>query len=133
MTEDTGLNSGLQSGPELVALRAAGLAEMVLFERCTPEQLQALAERLRPVRAEAGQVLMRQGEQAVSFVLIHSGRAAVSHTGDDGEVVLDSVGAVVVVVDSAGGTVVVVVGVVPPSGSIVTSGSGWRPMRVSPR
>ena len=93
MTDETGLNSALQSGPELVALRAAGLAEMGLFEGCTPEQLQALAERLRPVRAEAGQVLMRQGEQAVSFVLIHSGRAAVSHTGDDGEVVLDEVGA----------------------------------------
>ena len=76
-----------------MALRAAGLAEMGLFEGCTPEQLQALAERLRPVRAEPGQVLMRQGEQAVSFVLIHSGRAAVSHTGDDGEVVLDEVGA----------------------------------------
>ena len=92
MTEESGLNSALQSGPELVALRAAALAEMGLFEGCAPEQLQALAERLRPVRAEPGQVLMRQGEQAVSFVLIHSGCAEVSHTGDDGAVVLDEVG-----------------------------------------
>jgi CRP-like cAMP-binding protein len=56
-----------------------------------------LAERLRPVRAEPGQVLMRQGEQAVSFILIDSGAAEVNHTGEDGEVVLDSVSAGVIV------------------------------------
>ena len=34
---------------------------------------------------------MRQGEDAVSFVLIQSGRAQVSHIGDDGVEVLDEV------------------------------------------
>lgn len=40
---------------------------------------------------------MRQGEQAVSFILIQSGAADVSHSGDDGEVILDEVGAGVIV------------------------------------
>lgn len=97
MTDQSGLASALENSPAQVSLRADGLAEMALFEDCAVEQLQALAERLRPVRAEPGQVLMRQGEQAVSFVLIHSGAAEVNHTGDDGEVVRDSVGAGVIV------------------------------------
>lgn len=97
MTDRSSLGSALKNSPELVALRAAGLAEMELFEDCDPEQLTALAERLRPLRAEPGQVLMRQGEQAVSFILIRSGAAEVSHTGDDGEVVLDALGDGVIV------------------------------------
>jgi CRP-like cAMP-binding protein len=56
-----------------------------------------VAERLRPLRAASGQVLMRQGEQAVSFILIHSGRAEIRHTGDDDTVVLDEVSAGVIV------------------------------------
>ncbi len=44
-----------------------------------------LAAQLRPLTAAAGQVLMRQGERAVSFLLIGSGRAEVTHTGADGE------------------------------------------------
>ena len=97
MTEGSSLASALENSPELVALRAQGLAEMELFEGCELEQLTPLAERLRPLRADSGQVLMRQGEQAVSFVLIQSGVAAVSHSGDDGEVILDEVGAGVIV------------------------------------
>ena len=97
MTDASDLASALQSSPGQVAMRADGLAEMALFEDCAPEQLQALAERLRPVRAEPGQVLMRQGDQALSFILIKSGAAEVNHTGGDGEVVLDSVGAGVIV------------------------------------
>ncbi|MGI9123162.1 MAG: GNAT family N-acetyltransferase [Mycobacterium sp.] len=97
MTDESGLSAALETGPELEALRTAELAELALFSDCEPEQLQALAERLRPVRAEDGQVLMRQGEQAVSFILIQNGAAEVSHVGDDGEVVLDWVGAGVIV------------------------------------
>ena len=97
MTEGSSLASALENSPELVALRARGLAEMELFEGCELEQLMSLAERLRPLRAESGQVLMRQGEQAVSFILIQSGAADVSHSGDDGKVILDEVGAGVIV------------------------------------
>ena len=97
MTDQSGWGPTLQNSRAQLALRADGLAEMALFEDCAPDQLQTLAQRLLPVRAEPGQVLMRQGEQAVSFILIHSGAAEVNHTGDDGEVFLDSVGAGVIV------------------------------------
>ena len=85
---DDGLAASLEESPQLVALRAEALAEMALFEDCSPEQLHDLATRMRPLRAERGQVLMRQGEQAVSFILIQSGSAEVIHTSDDGSVVL---------------------------------------------
>ena len=72
---------------------AGDLAEMEIFEGCPPGQLSAVAERLRPLRAEAGQVLMFEGEEAVSFILIRSGRAEVRHTGEDGEEILNEVAA----------------------------------------
>jgi len=78
-------------------VRADGLSDMELFEDCSAEQVRALAERLRPLRAGPGEVLMRQGEQAVSFILIHSGRAEALHTGDDDSVVRDEVCAGVIV------------------------------------
>lgn len=89
--EQDGLEAVLEE-PGLVSSRAEGLAEMDVFADCSPEQLEGLAARLRPVRAGAGQVLMRQGEQAVSFILIATGAAAVSHIGDDGEETLGDVG-----------------------------------------
>ncbi|MCB0931805.1 MAG: GNAT family N-acetyltransferase [Mycobacterium sp.] len=70
---------------------ADDLADMEIFEGCTPEQLRALAQRLQPLRAEAGQVLMREGEEAVSFILIRSGRAEIRHTGEDGDEILTEV------------------------------------------
>ena len=45
-----------------------------------------MAACLQPLRAAAGQVLMQQGEQAVSFLLISSGTAEIKHVGDDGVV-----------------------------------------------
>lgn len=92
-----GLASSLEETPQLVALRAESLAEMALFEDCSAEQLHDLAVRLRPLRAERDQVLMRQGEQAVSFILIQSGSAEVERTSDDGSVVLDEVSAGVII------------------------------------
>lgn len=89
--ERSALADALGESSELVALRTEGLAEMALFEDCSATALVGVAERLRPLRAEPGQILMRQGEEAVSFVLIQSGRAEVSHVGDDGVVVLDEV------------------------------------------
>ncbi|MCV7125552.1 GNAT family N-acetyltransferase [Mycobacterium lacus] len=61
---------------------------MDIFEGCPAENLIPLAARVQPLRAAAGQVLMRQGEQAVSFLLISSGAAEVKHVGDDGEVMV---------------------------------------------
>ncbi len=77
---------------DLDVQRVAGdLAGMEFFEGCSPEQLSALAGRLRPLRAEVGDVLMREGEEALTFILIRSGRAEVRHTGDDGEVFVSAV------------------------------------------
>ncbi len=48
------------------------------------EALIPLAAKMRPLTASTGQVLMQQGELAVSFLLIGSGRAEVTHVGVDG-------------------------------------------------
>lgn len=79
------------------SVRVDGLSDMALFEDCSAEQVRAIAERLQPLRADPGEVLMRQGEQAVSFILIQSGRAEICHTGDDDAVVVDEVCAGVIV------------------------------------
>ena len=63
---------------------AEDLASLVVFSGVPVGALAALAEQLRPLAATAGQVLMQQGELAVSFLLIESGRAEVTHIGDDG-------------------------------------------------
>ncbi|MGY4712403.1 GNAT family N-acetyltransferase [Mycolicibacterium sp. CBM1] len=94
---ERGLASALGATPELVAARADGLAKMDVFGNCSPAVLRPLAARLRPLQAPAGQVLMRQGEQAVSFLLIQSGRAEVRHAGEDGEVIRDEVSAGMIV------------------------------------
>lgn len=75
--------------PEPVS--AQHLAEMALFAGCPIEALETVAHRLRPLRAEAGEILMRQGEQAVSFILLQSGRAEIRHVGYDGSVFTDEI------------------------------------------
>jgi len=59
---------------------------MDIFEGCPREDLVPLAACVQPLRAAAGQVLMQQGEQAVSFLLISSGTAEIKHVGTDGAV-----------------------------------------------
>lgn len=66
------------------AVRADELAAMEFFAGCSAEALVPLAAQLRPLAAAPGEVLMRQGEHAVSFLLIGAGRAEVTHTGPDG-------------------------------------------------
>lgn len=68
----------------LTAVRADELAALEVFAGCPTEALVPLAAQLRPLTAASGQVLMQQGELAVSFLLIGSGRAEVTHTGVDG-------------------------------------------------
>ncbi len=68
----------------LTAVRADELAALEVFAGCPAESLVALAAQLRPLAAVPGQVLMRQGERAISFLAIRSGRAEVTHTGADG-------------------------------------------------
>jgi CRP-like cAMP-binding protein len=60
------------------------LAALEVFAGCPTETLVPLASQLRPLMAAPGQVLMQQGELAVSFLIVGSGRAEVTHTGVDG-------------------------------------------------
>jgi protein lysine acetyltransferase len=70
----------------LTGARVEELAAMDIFEGCPAEELVPLAVCVQPLRAAAGQVLMQQGEQAVSFLLISSGTAEIKHVGSDGAV-----------------------------------------------
>lgn len=74
-----------------VELSTADLAAMDVFAGCTTSDLVPLAAVLTPLQAPAGIELMRQGEQAVSFLLISSGSAQVTHVGDDDAVVISEV------------------------------------------
>jgi len=76
---------------ELTALRADELAALEIFTGCPAEDLMPLAASLRPLQAAAGQVLMQQGEQAVSFLLISSGMAEIKHVADDDVVTVEHV------------------------------------------
>jgi CRP-like cAMP-binding protein len=68
----------------LTDARADELAALELFAGCPTEALVPLAAQLRPLTAAPGQVLMQQGELAVSFLIIGSGGAEVTHNGVDG-------------------------------------------------
>jgi len=75
---------------ELTEVRAADLAALEFFTGCRPSALEPLATQLRPLKAEPGQVLIRQGDPALTFMLIESGRVQVSHAVADGPpIVLD--------------------------------------------
>ena len=68
----------------MTAVRADELAALDVFAGVRVDALVPLAEQLRPVTAAPGQVLMQQGELAVSFLVTASGHAEVSHVGADG-------------------------------------------------
>lgn len=76
------------SGPS--AACAEDLATLAVFDGVPVEALASLAGQLRPLTAAPGQVLMQQGELAVSFLLVASGHAEVTHVGADGhDIVVD--------------------------------------------
>ena len=76
---------------ELTALRAEELATLEIFKGCPAEDLMPLAASLQPLQAAAGQILMRQGDQAVSFLLIASGTVEIKHVADDDAVTVEHV------------------------------------------
>jgi len=71
---------------ELTGARAEELARMDIFEGLSVEELTPLAANVQPLRAPADQVLMQQGHEAVSFLLISSGTAEIKRVGGDGVV-----------------------------------------------
>ena len=82
---------------ELTALRAVELAALNIFKGCPAEDLMPLAASLQPLEAGTGEILMHQGEQAVSFLLISSGTAEVRHVADDDVVTVENVSAGMIV------------------------------------
>jgi len=74
---------------ELTGPRVEELAAMDIFEGCPAGDLLPLAATVEPLRAAAGQVLMQQGEHAISFLLIASGAVEIKHLGDDGVVIVE--------------------------------------------
>lgn len=74
---------------QLTGAQAEELAAMDIFEGCPEVDLLPLAASVEPLRAAAGQVLMQQGEQAISFLLISSGAVEIKHVGDDGVVIVE--------------------------------------------
>lgn len=64
------------------------LSALEVFDRIPAPDLAALIAQLRPLRAAAGEVLMRQGETASSFSIITSGRVQVRHAGPDGQAIV---------------------------------------------
>ena len=72
--------------PGMSAVSIEDLAALNVFADIPAEDLVALAANLEPLHAAAGEVLMRQGERAVSFAIIGSGRVGISHVGTDGQI-----------------------------------------------
>lgn len=70
------------AGP--TGVRADELTALEIFDGYRAEDLVPLAAQLTPLDAASGQVLMHQDELAVSFLLIGSGAAEVTHVGDGG-------------------------------------------------
>ncbi len=68
------------------AVSTGELAALHVFADIPAEDLTALAANLEPLHARAGEVLMRQGERAVSFAIIGSGRVEIRHVGADGQI-----------------------------------------------
>ncbi|OBH02140.1 acetyltransferase [Mycobacterium sp. E2699] len=62
------------------------LSELDVFAGIPARDLAPLAAQLQPLRASAGEVLMRQGENALSFAIITSGRVEIRHAGPRGQV-----------------------------------------------
>jgi CRP-like cAMP-binding protein len=64
---------------------AMELGALPVFAGIPTDELSALADELTPVRASTGEVLMHQGEKALSFLIIASGEVEVRHTDSDGQ------------------------------------------------
>jgi protein lysine acetyltransferase len=81
----------------LTAVGAEQLALLDVFAGIPAEDLARLAANLAPLQADRDEVLMRQGEHALSFVIIASGRVEIRHVGPDGEVAVTELPAGVIV------------------------------------
>jgi CRP-like cAMP-binding protein len=67
---------------------AEELASLEFFADIPAGDLAVLAAKLRPLHAVPGEVLMRQGQQGVSFAVIASGGVEIRHVDSDGQVLV---------------------------------------------
>jgi protein lysine acetyltransferase len=82
---------------ELTFVDANALRRLDIFADVELDDLRTLATELEPLQARSGEVLMRQGERALSFLIIAEGSVQVEHTGLDGKVAVAEVPAGLVV------------------------------------
>jgi CRP-like cAMP-binding protein len=73
---------------EVNVVAAEELASLEFFADIPAGDLAVLAAKLQPMHAVPGEVLMRQGQQAVSFAIIASGQVEIKHVGWDGQVLV---------------------------------------------
>lgn len=73
---------------DLTEISADDLAALEFFAGCRPSVLAPLTALLRPLSVPAGHVLIRQGDPALTFMLLASGRTRVVHDGPDGQAVV---------------------------------------------
>ena len=64
---------------------ATDLGSLPVFAGIPTSELSALAAELTPIHAPIGEVLMRQGEAALTFFIIASGEVEVRHTDSEGQ------------------------------------------------
>lgn len=81
----------------MTAVRADELAALEFFAGCPARSLIPLAAQLQPLVAAPGEVLMRQGETALTFLLVGSGQAEVTHLDEGGHATVTHLDAGVVV------------------------------------
>jgi protein lysine acetyltransferase len=67
---------------------ATELGSLPVFAGIPDGELCALAEALTPIHAPVGEVLMRQGEKAMSFFIIAAGEVEVRHVDSEGQVLV---------------------------------------------
>ena len=58
------------------------LAQVPMFSTCTPQDLEEVAKLAKPRHAEAGEVLVREGDAGTDFFVLASGTALVRRGGD---------------------------------------------------
>jgi CRP-like cAMP-binding protein len=87
MTTDGGEPGCGRAAPAgMSAVTVEELSALDVFAGVPVNDLAALTAHLEPLHAAAGEVLMRQGENALSFSIITSGRVEIRHVAPDGQV-----------------------------------------------
>jgi CRP-like cAMP-binding protein len=83
----------LQGKVENSIMRSTLLRQVPLFAEMGSQELQLIASHLTEEKAEAGDVIIHQGESGETFYVIASGRVQVVASAKDGETLVNELGA----------------------------------------